>query len=261
MSNISDKAYIDPKAKIGNNVTIMPFAYIEGDVVIGDDCVIYPHVSIMDGTSMGKGNHVHQGTVLGAVPQDFNYQGGPTKLIIGDNNTFRENVVVARSSYNGEDDATVIGHDNFFMEGVHLSHDDKVGDYNVFGYGTKLAGCVEVEDNVIFSSSIITNAGCRVGRYAMIAANSYFSKDVPPYIIAYGDPIQYYGVNKSRLLEAGVDEKTVNHVANAYRLVFNGQNDIMDVCNQIVQQVPSGEEIDNIITFLSTSKLGLITKM
>ena len=60
---ISEKAYVDPKAKIGKNVTIYPFAYIEGDVEIGDDCVIYPHVSIMNGTRLGRANKVSQGTV------------------------------------------------------------------------------------------------------------------------------------------------------------------------------------------------------
>lgn len=258
---ISDKAYIDPKAKIGKNVTVMPFAYIEGDVEIGDDCVIYPHVSIMNGTRMGKGNRVHQGTVLGAMPQDFAYKGGHTKLVIGNGNIFRENVVIARSSYDEKDAATRIGDDNFFMEGVHISHDCHIANANVFGYGTKIAGNVVVEDHVIFSSSIITNAGCRVGRYAMIVANSYFSKDVPPYIIASGDPIEFNGINRPILTRAGISEKVQGHIANAYRLVFNGQNDIMDVCNQIVQQVPSGEEIDNILTFLATSELGLITKM
>ena len=71
---ISPKAEIDPKAKIGKNVTVYPFAYIEGDVEIGDDCVIYPYVSVMNGTRMGRGNTVYQNTVLGAVPQDFNYR-------------------------------------------------------------------------------------------------------------------------------------------------------------------------------------------
>ena len=42
MNKISDKAHIDPNARIGKNVTIYPFAYIEGDVVIGDNCIIYP---------------------------------------------------------------------------------------------------------------------------------------------------------------------------------------------------------------------------
>ena len=91
---ISEKAYIAPGAKIGKNVTIYPFAYIEDDVVIGDDCIIYPYVSIMRGTVMGRGNKVYQNTVLGAEPQDFNHKGEATRLVIGDENIFRENVVV-----------------------------------------------------------------------------------------------------------------------------------------------------------------------
>lgn len=82
MSNISQQAHIDPKAKIGNNVTIYPFAYIEGNVEIGDDCVIYPFASIMNGTRLGHGNKVFQNTVLGAEPQDFNYQGDCSCLIM-----------------------------------------------------------------------------------------------------------------------------------------------------------------------------------
>ncbi len=93
MSNISDKACVSPKAKIGNNVTIYPFAYIEDDVVIGDNCIIYPYVSILNGTRLGKGNKVFQNTVLGAEPQDFNYRGDASQLIIGDENIIRENVV------------------------------------------------------------------------------------------------------------------------------------------------------------------------
>ena len=81
---ISDKAYIAPGAKIGKNVTIYPFAYIEDGVEIGDDCIIFPYVSIMRGTKMGRGNKVYQNTVLGAEPQDFNYTGADTRLVIGD---------------------------------------------------------------------------------------------------------------------------------------------------------------------------------
>ena len=46
---ISPQAFIAPGAQIGARVTIYPFAYIEDDVVIGDDCTIYPHVSLMNG--------------------------------------------------------------------------------------------------------------------------------------------------------------------------------------------------------------------
>ena len=74
-SVISPKAEISPRAKIGDGCKIFPFVYIEDDVVIGDNCVIFPFVSILNGTRMGNGNKVHQGSVLAALPQDFNFVG------------------------------------------------------------------------------------------------------------------------------------------------------------------------------------------
>ena len=168
MSNISDKAYIDPKAKIGKNVTIYPFAYIEGDVVIGDDCIIYPYVSIMNGVRMGRANKVYQNTVLAAEPQDFNYRGDATELVIGDENIFRENVVVNRATF--KDGQTRIGNRNFFMEGVHVSHDTKIGDYCTFGYGTKVAGDCVISSGIMFSSSVIINPGVRVGGGSLVTS-------------------------------------------------------------------------------------------
>lgn len=258
-SNISPKAVVSPKAKIGDNVKIYPFVYIEDHVEIGDNCVIFPFVSILNGTKMGHTNMVHQGTVLGALPQDFNFVGERTELIIGNNNIIRENVVINRATHEGGQ--TVIGNDNFLMEGVHISHDTKVGDKNVFGYGTKIAGDCEIGIGTIFSSSVVENAHTRVGDLAMVQAGTTFSKDVPPYIIAGGNPVKYGGPNNTMMTTAGVDEKVQKHVANAYRLVFHGQNSVFDATLQIRDQVPDSREIQNIIHFLQSTTQGVISKL
>ncbi len=258
-NQISEKAVISPKAKIGDGCKIFPFVYIEDEVEIGDNCIIMPFVSILNGTKMGNDNKVHQGTVLGALPQDFDFIGERTELFIGDNNIIRENVVVNRATHEGG--RTVIGNDNFLMEGVHISHDTKVGDKNVFGYGTKIAGDCEIGTGVIFSSSVIENAGTRVGDLAMIQAGTTFSKDVPPYIVAGGKPVGYGGPNNTMMTTAKVEEKVQKHVANAYRLVFHGQNSVFDAVLQIRDQVPDGPEIQKIIAFINTTKKGIIGKM
>ena len=256
---ISDKAYVDPKAKIGKNVTIYPFAYIEGDVEIGDDCVIYPYVSIMNGTRMGRANKVFQNTVLGAEPQDFNYKGEATRLVIGDENIFRENVVVNRATF--ADGETRIGNRNFFMEGVHISHDTKVDDYVTFGYGTKVAGDCEVHSAVIFSSGVIVNSNVRIGGASMVTGGVRISRDVPPFIVATDNPVRYAGVNETLLKSSGTSEKVISHIANAYRLVFHGQTSVFDAVNQIREQVPGGKEINAISEFISGTQRGIIGKM
>ncbi len=259
MNEISPRAEIDPKAKIGDNCKIFPFVYIEGDVEIGDGCIIFPFVSILNGSRIGKKNKIHQGSVIGALPQDFEFHGEKSELIIGDNNIIRENVVINRATHTSG--KTVIGNDNFLMEGAHISHDTKVGNACVFGYGTKIAGDCEIGNGVIFSSGVIENAKTRVGEGSMVTAGTTFSKDVPPYVLAGGMPARYQGVNNTMLTHYGIDEKIQKHIANAYRLVFLGQQSVYDSMLQIRDQVPDSPEIQNIISFLGSSKAGIIGKM
>lgn len=257
--DISPQAVISSKAKIGRGCKIYPFAYIEAGVEIGDNCVIFPFVSIMKGTKMGNNNKVYQCTVLGAEPQDFDFTGEETELIIGDCNIIRENVVVNRATHTGGQ--TVIGNGNFLMEGTHVSHDTKIGDRNVLGYGTKIAGDCEIGNGVIFSSSVIENAGTRVGDLTMIQAGTTFSKDVPPYIIAGGKPVAYGGPNNTMMAANDIEERVQKHVANAYRLMFNSQSSVFDAMLQIRDQVPDGPEVRKIIEFIKTTKKGIISKM
>lgn len=258
---ISPQAYVDPNAQIGKNVTIHPFAYIDKDVVIGDDCMIMPYVSIMAGTRMGRGNKVFQNTVLGAEPQDFNYKGDNTILVIGDENIIRENVVINRATYAGGE--TRIGNRNSILEGVHISHDTKIADDCVFGYGSKIAGDCVIENNVIFSSQVIQNPKTRVGQWAMVQAGRRFSKDIPPYIVAVGSQITYGGVNAAILCNNGFGEKDIKHIATAYRLIYHGETSIFDTLLRIREQVPMSEHIEYLIQFIQKSdesKVSIIGK-
>ena len=257
-SEISPRAEVSPKAKIGDNCKIYPFVYIEDDVVIGDNCIIFPFVSILNGTRMGNRNKIHQGTVIAALPQDFEFQGEKSEVIIGDCNVLRENVVINRGTHAGG--KTIIGNNNFLLEGAHVSHDTVVGNNCVLGYGAKIAGDCEIGNGVIFSSGAIQNANTRAGDLSLIQAGTAFSRDVPPYVIAGGSPMEYGGPNTTILDSAGIDKKVQKHIANAYRLLFNGKTSVYDVILQIKEQVPDSPEIQNIVKFLENTKRGVMGK-
>lgn len=258
-NQISLKAEISPNARIGKNCTIYPFVYIEDDVVIGDDCTIYPFVSIMNGTRMGNRNTIHQGTVIAANPQDFNFKGELTLVLIGDDNVIRENVVINKATH--QEGTTIIGNNNFIMEGAHISHDTQIADGCVLGYGVKIAGDCLIGKSVIFSSSVIVNSGVNVGDQALLQAGTRISNDVPPYIIAGGNPVTYKGINHTVMKANGMDDKTRKHVVTAYRLLFNGQVSVYDTILQIKAQIPEGDQKQNIIRFLQESRAGIITKV
>ena len=131
MLSISPLAFVHPEAKIGDNVTISAFAYIDRDVEIGDGCVIHAHVSILAGSRIGKNNKFYQGCIIAATPQDFRWKGEESYVVIGDNNTIREHVIINRSIY--KDGKTVIGNNSFVMAQSHVAHDSVIGDSVVIG--------------------------------------------------------------------------------------------------------------------------------
>ena len=231
---ISPLAYVDPEAKLGKNVTVLPFAYIEKNVEIGDDCIIMSYASILKGTKMGKGNKVHQNAVLGAEPQDFHFTGEESSLIIGDNNDIRENVVISRATFAGN--ATKIGNGNYLMDKVHLCHDVQ-----------------------ILSGNVTLHQYCHIGSWTLVQSGCRISKDVPPYVIMSGNPVAYHGVNAVVLSQhRNTSERILRHIANAYRLIYQGNFSVQDAVQKIIDQVPMSEEIENIVNFVKNSERGIV---
>ncbi len=257
---ISPLAYVHPNAKLGDNVEVKPFAYIDEGVVIGDNCVIMPHVSILKGTTMGDNNIVYQNTVICATPQDFHYkEGDETRVVIGNDNRIRENVVIAGSSYQGR--ATEIGNGNFIMDQVHICHDAKIHNHCVIGIGAIISGECEIEDNCIQSSGVIVLQHVRVGRYSLIQSGCRVQKDVPPYVILGGNPATYHGVNAVVLQHVGKSERVLRHIANTYRLIYTANFSLEDAVIKIPEQIPMSEEIENILNFIKNTKHGIVRHM
>ena len=253
---ISPLAYVDPAAKLGKDVSVEPFAYIEGDVEIGDNSVIMSGARILSGTRMGKENKVHHGAVLGSTPQDFHYVGEKSLLVIGDKNDIRENVVVARATH--KEGCTRIGNDNYLMDGVHLCHDVQIGNHCVLGIRSMVAGESKVDDCTILSSNVIVQQNCHIGSWTLIQSGCRISKDVPPYVIMAGNPVQYHGIN-AMVLEHNqatnhITDRILRHIMNAYRLIYQGNFSLQDAVLKIEDQIPMSVEIENIIDFIKNSK-------
>ena len=89
---IHNTAIIDKRAKISSNVKIGPYSIIGPDVEIEENTIIHSHVNLEGNTKIGKNNQIFPFSSIGTPPQDLKYKGEKNKLIIGDNNRFREYV-------------------------------------------------------------------------------------------------------------------------------------------------------------------------
>lgn len=254
---ISPLAFVDPTAKIGKNITIHPFAYIDKNVTIGDDNVIMSYASVLSGARLGNGNTIYQGAIISAVPQDFNFKGDETIARVGNNNVVREYAVISRATTpEGE---TQVGDNNFIMQAVRLSHDVHIGNNCIVGNGSQISGNTTIYDHVILSSCVLMQQHTRVGTWSVVQGGCRFNKDIPPYIIAAHEPTIFHSVNKIVLSHKGFSDRIIKHIANAYRLIYQGGTiDMQDAIEKIRQQVPMSPEIEEIIRFVDSSKLGII---
>ncbi len=248
---ISPLAYIDPEAKIGQNVEIAPFVFIDKNVVIGDNNKIMSGAKILYGSRIGNGNEIFPGAVIGAVPQDLKFRGEETTAEVGNHNKIRENVTINRgTSAKGK---TVVGNNNLLMEGVHVAHDAFVGNNCIIGNSTKMAGEIVIDDNAIISAAVLMHQFCRVGGYVMIQGGCRFSKNIPPYVVAGREPISYAGINIIGLRRRGFSNELIENIHNAYRLIYQSGLNTTDALERIKADIPMSPEIEYIISFVSES--------
>ena len=249
---ISPLAYIDPAAKIGENVEIGPFCYIDKNVEIGDNNTLMNSVTILSGARIGNGNIFHPGCVISGVPQDLKFKGEESLAIIGDNNKIRENVTINRGT--ASKGQTVVGSGNLLMEGCHIAHDDIIGSDVIIGNCTKLAGEVTVDDHAILSACVLVHQFCRIGGYTMIGGGTATPQSILPYTICARHPATYCGLNIVGLRRRGFEREVINTIHEAYRIIFQGGMALADALDTIRKELPMTPEITYILDFIEDTK-------
>lgn len=235
---ISPLAYVSPKAQIGRNVTIDAFAYIDDNVILGDNCHVFPSA------------------VIGAVPQDLKYRGEETWTVIGDNCVLREFVTVHRGT--ASKGKTVIGSNNLIMAYCHVAHDCILHDNIIMSNATQLAGEVEVDDFAIIGGGTLVHQFSHIGSHVMIQGGSKINKDIPPYVIAARDPIAFCGINSVGLNRRGFTPEQIHTIQETYRLIYNSGLIVSQALERIEAEIPASPERNLILDFVRASTRGIV---
>lgn len=248
-------AYINPGAKIGQDVKIGPFVTIDDNVVIGDGTVIDSNAVIHSGARIGNNCHIHSGAVVCDIPQDLKFKGEDTVAIIGDNTTIREFVTVHRGT--ASKGQTVIGSNCLIMAYCHIAHDCNLGDHIIMSNSAQLAGEVVVGDWAVIGGGALVHQFTHIGQHVMLQGGSLVNKDIP-YIMAGRYPLSYEGVNSVGLHRRGFNEEQINNIQAVYRLLYlSGLNNSAAV-EKIVAELPETEERNIIVDFVKNSKRGVV---
>lgn len=251
---IHPTAIIHRGARLGPGCSVGAYALIDEHVVLGVDCIVGPHVHLTGHTSIGARNRFHTGCVIGDAPQDMKYTGAPTRLRIGDDNTFREHVTIHRS--NRLDEATEIGHQNLLMASSHVGHNCTLGNGNTLANGALLAGHVILADRVFLSGNCLVHQFCRVGRLAMMQGGAAISQDLPPFCMARGDN-GIAGLNVVGLRRAGFTPEQRLELKRAYLALFRSDLSRATAIENLSGQFEIGSPALELLEFVRTTKRGI----
>jgi UDP-N-acetylglucosamine acyltransferase len=250
---IHSTAIINPKAQLDPTVVVGPYAIIDEGVKLGSGCVVGPYVHLTGVIIAGSNNRFYTGCVIGHEPQDLKYKGQPTRVIIGDNNVFREHVTVHRSNKPEED--TVIGSNNFLMAHSHVGHNAVIGNNVIIANGALIAGHVVVQDRAFISGNCLIHQFVRVGELALMQGGSAISKDLPPFTIARGDN-GICGLNVIGLRRNGYAPEQRLELKKLYHFLFRSDLPLREAVEKARAEFTS-EVAKKMLDFISTSKRGV----
>lgn len=252
---IHPTAIVEPGARLGDNVTIGAFSYIEPDVTIGDGCVIGPQVTILRHTSLETNCRVHAGAVLGDLPQDLAFKDEVTYVQIGKNCVIREGVTIHRGTKAGS--ITAVGDNCLLMAQSHLAHNVKLGDQVIVANGALLAGYVEVGDRAFISGNCLVHQFTRVGRLAMMSGASAVQKDILPFCMTRSvSPNTIMGLNVVGLRRAGFSASDRRILKQALGVLYNSGLNISQATDKLENEFDS-ELVREWCQFIRDSKRGI----
>lgn len=252
---IHSTAVVHPKATIGADCEIGPYCVLGEHVVLGAKCRLHSHVVIDGHTKLGKENEIFPFASIGLKTQDLKWQGGTTYTEIGDNNTFREYVTVHSATSDGE--VTRVGSHNHILAYCHLAHNVTLGNHIIMSNVATLAGHVTVEDHAVIGGLAAVHQFCRIGKLAMIGGCSKVVQDIPPFMIADGNPAETRTINKVGMERNGIPDQAQAALRQAYKILFREGLTIPNALTKIEKKLPQLAEIKHLITFVKASERGI----
>lgn len=252
---IHPTAVIHPNAKVPASCEIGPYCVIGEHVELGENCRLHSHVVIDGHTTLGADNEIFPFASIGLKTQDLKWKGGITYTKIGNNNTFREYVTINSGTADGE--YTTVGNNNHVLAYSHIAHNVTVGNHVIMSNVATLAGHVSVGDHAVVGGLAAIHQFCRIGAYSIIGGCSKVVQDVPPYMLADGNPAQTRTINKVGLERNGFSDQAQTALRQAYKILFREKLTIPNALAQIEAELPPLPEIKNLVDFCRTTERGI----
>jgi UDP-N-acetylglucosamine acyltransferase len=252
---IHKTAVVDPGAKLQGDVEIGPYATVGPNVRLGPGVELRAHAHVAGHTEIGAGTRIFPFASIGEEPQDRKYEGGATRLVIGERNVIREYCSLNPGTESGGG-VTTVGDDNLMMMGSHVAHDAHVGNHVTMSNGAMIGGHCVVEDFAVLSANVLIHQFCRIGESAMLAGGAGTLQDIAPFSIVLGAPARVMRLNQINLERRGISSDEIKEVDQAFRTIFRSGLRPQDAFAKIREELPDSELAERMVSFLEKSERG-----
>jgi UDP-N-acetylglucosamine acyltransferase len=255
MAQIHETAIIADGAQIADDAIVGPYCTVSAMAVIDSGTELISHVVVAGKTSIGDGCKVSPFAVLGGMTQDLKFKGGHPGVKIGNNTVIREYVTVNAATNEG--DFTTVGDNCLIMAYTHIAHCCHIGNHVIIANACQIAGHVTIEDMAIIEGLVGIVQFLRVGTMAFVGGVSKISKDLPPYMIAHGDPLEVRSFNRIGMERRGIDEAGRKAIKEAYRILYRQKQPVAEALNKIEAEVDQTPEVKHLLEFCRASEKGI----
>ncbi|RCL02064.1 MAG: UDP-N-acetylglucosamine acyltransferase [Candidatus Tokpelaia sp. JSC189] len=249
-TQIHPTACVEAGAQLGENAIIGPFCYIGRDVVLGDNCEVMNHVTIIGTTTIGSGSKIYPHAVLGADPQNNKHKGGRTTLKIGKNCIIREGVTMHRGSDNSLG-RTIVDDNCMFLAYAHVAHDCILGHHVTFSNNVMIGGHVMIGNHVIIGGGGAVHQFVRVGHYAFVGGLAALTADLIPYGMAIGVHAWLGGLNIIGMKRSGLQRNEIHALRHAVSMLFDRTKPIRERAVDVQAVYSQSKAVADMITFIS----------
>jgi len=248
-------AIVHPGAQVGPGCEIGPYCVVGEHVTLGEKCKLHSHVVIDGHTRLGRENEIFPFASIGLKTQDLKWKGGLTRVEIGDGNTFRECVTIHSATGDGE--VTSVGSHNHILAYCHIAHNCVLGDHIIMSNVATLAGHVTVGDYAVIGGLVAIHQFCRIGKMSMIGGCSKVVQDVPPFMLADGNPAETRTINKIGMERNGISETVQSALRQAYKILFREGLTVGNALVLLDKELPKVEEVQYLVQFVQSSQRGI----
>jgi UDP-N-acetylglucosamine acyltransferase len=261
MASIHPTAIVESGAQLDDSVSVGAYSIVRGNVRIGAGTTIGPHCVIEGRTTIGRDNVFYQFGSIGAMPQDMSHKGELTELHIGDRNTIREFCTLNTGTHK-EEGITRVGSDNWIMAYVHIAHDVRLGDRTVLANGVTLAGHVHIGDWAFVGGLSGVHQFVHIGAHAMIGFQAHVSQDVPPFMLAEGNPMALRTVNMTGLKRRDFTAEQITGIRNMHKALYR-RNQPLELAKAEIEAMRGDDarvngDIDTMLNFIASATRGLV---